>query len=436
MSKKYKIKYTELSDNKSKTKDKRIKKDINILQEQYDVVVNGKNITINIDGNIHLFIIPDNYPFTAPTYKINDERINIEWYPGTSLNDIINTHKLRNSAIIPRQDVRAQLGRQYDERTVASRQEDIRARQYDERTIVPRQEDVRARHYDERIVVPRQEEVRARLGRQYDERTVLPRQQTLGERTFVPKAELERKHTMDIIDDFEKMDITDELEKEFILFITAAYYFSSSGSIYPKYIYLINNIKNKIYNAGYNKIKIYYFDEFYQNNKRTTDLTNYEGLYASLGEEEFEINNRYLTYEDLRPYENQNNFLLIDCAHITFYKRARIREHDNFKVIVNIAQYENRDEIKSLLINSIYPTYLPDITDDFVKNFEFIRIENDIIKTFTWCIIDKMLKMDLKDDGIKTTVINYNKEEYGVDYSFYILLKIYSTNIINSLIWS
>lgn len=215
-------------------------------------------------------------------------------------------------------------------------------------------------------------------------------------------------------------------ENNFTLYITASAYFVKKGNIDQKYLILINNIITTIENNGYTNIIIHGFDQ---------NLEQHSGLYNRIFTN-ITLYNRFLQYEDLIQFQNKDNFLLVDCAHITFYRLGSETLHNDYKVRLNISQYFSKTS-NELVINSVYPSYLNDLTTEFITNFEFIRFNDKKIITFIWSILNKRIKFrikNIKNDSIDT-VIDYNGTE-GVMLHFTPLINTYSTDFINTLIWA
>ena len=247
------------------------------------------------------------------------------------------------------------------------------------------------------------------------------------------------------VPDFDAAQVRQAIElsmqqTHFNLYISAGLFFTLPNfQFLNKFTTLLNNIRDRIIRAGYTTIRTTLFDQSDTRNHRAI-MGNFPVNREIIENVFFE--NRYLTVDDLRQFERQNNFLLIDLAHITRYLFAPMDEHRNNKrVLVNIgAEGMPFNPYNNLYINAIYPNFLPDIRIEFLEEFDFIRIQEDMtIVTFVWCICDKRLELKLKEvDNGQTTVIIYNSLVDGsriVDYRFNVVLEHYSPEIINHLIW-
>lgn len=224
-----------------------------------------------------------------------------------------------------------------------------------------------------------------------------------------------------------------EQTKTFNLFVTAGGHYLEGDRLLEEYDILFRKIKRQIYAAGFTSLQTVYFDRFSEYPKPPSTAQRVYDRYKE-DWERFEIRDRYLTYTDLLPWQERDDFLLLDLAHVTYYKSASIVLHEKYRVQVGFKPYDS-EVYQYLNINAVYPTYRP--PREIMEHFDFIQFTDDgKIITYIWNILEKRLTLRLYTDGFVDTVITNRSENGHFDIRFHSIQKWYSAEFLNNMIWS
>jgi hypothetical protein len=208
----------------------------------------------------------------------------------------------------------------------------------------------------------------------------------------------------------------------FYVYTTGLGYYKNDDNVKS----LLHNVSTTLKNFGYTVIFNHYDESEVVKFDRTDNVFK-----------------RYLTIEDIRQLETIPNHLLLDCAHITWYKPGPSYRYlvEERKTGIDIQMYGEKVQL-DFKINALYPGFLDEYTDtNFISDFQFFTIEDDKVVTYITKGFEKKLKFSMMHKGSVTSILDFAPDKSVYHYPYFIhntgsLSSIYSGQFATELFWS